>query len=496
MKKLSFSFCFALLLLWGICAKADVGSQMNQMLGTMSNFTPPGATESAQRGVLSGGSLYIRSNLTNTNLVNFAPPSIQAGCSGINIFGGSLSFVSDQQFMTLLRNIPAAAAGYAFQLALNGICPECLTTLNQLQKVVQDMNQLTRNSCQMAKGLVTVGDDLVHGQDLQTAMNDSVFKGISTDFSTAFSDTNPVQTNKSAPNSVVADRITGNVVWRVANDQGINTWFAGDNGTSAQTTMQVMMSVTGTVVVQQQQSAGGGSGAPGSPTPSESSQGVTVGNDQNFSSTEYDGIVNVSDLINANSSLTYWQCSGSNATATDSSGCLTMVQSQLTGFMGFQPMMYTLLLGADGAADNDGIVFYLRNPPAGLSAAPASQQALWKVMASTPSGAVLVKIIEDLCADSPGPAITFVNEFSKLLAFQLTVRLVDDYFNATQMALTASQYTHKDDVKRRISDRQKYLQGQEATMSADLPKTRDVLEFYNSMRQFADLRSAFRRGQK
>ncbi len=53
------------------------------------------------------------------------PPSFSAGCGGIDLFGGSFSFINMNQFVDLMRAVASNAAGYAFQLAINAMCPDC-----------------------------------------------------------------------------------------------------------------------------------------------------------------------------------------------------------------------------------------------------------------------------------------------------------------------------------------------------------------------------------
>jgi len=86
--------------------------------------------------------------------VSFVPPSFSAGCGGIDLFGGSFSFINMNQFVDLMRAVASNAAGYAFQLAINAMCPDCGNVMSDLQKEVQQLNQMFSNSCQLAQGLV------------------------------------------------------------------------------------------------------------------------------------------------------------------------------------------------------------------------------------------------------------------------------------------------------------------------------------------------------
>lgn len=124
------------------------------MFGEMSNITNPGVFETQRRGVISGGSIYVRNPMMTTSLVNLQMPSWKAGCGGIDLFGGSFSFINADQFVQLLRTVAANAKGYAFQVALDIACPQCMTWINNLQAKIQELNNLSANSCQLANGIV------------------------------------------------------------------------------------------------------------------------------------------------------------------------------------------------------------------------------------------------------------------------------------------------------------------------------------------------------
>jgi predicted DsbA family dithiol-disulfide isomerase len=70
------------------------------------------------------------------------------------LFGGSFSFINFNQFVQLMRNVAGNAAGYAFQLAVGAMCPWCASVMTDLQKKIQEMNQMFSNSCRLAQGLV------------------------------------------------------------------------------------------------------------------------------------------------------------------------------------------------------------------------------------------------------------------------------------------------------------------------------------------------------
>jgi len=145
-----------LLVAWALpqAAMADLNGEMNTMFGSMATATPPSLFATARRGVIAGGSLAVRNPIVNTNLVSITPPGFKAGCGGIDFFGGSFSFINAAQFQALLKAIAANAAGYAFELAMNYMCPGCMSTIETLARKIQDWISKFSNSCLMAQGLV------------------------------------------------------------------------------------------------------------------------------------------------------------------------------------------------------------------------------------------------------------------------------------------------------------------------------------------------------
>ena len=106
---------------------ADLNAEMQAMfndLGALGNVTAPGAFRGQAMNLYTGGSFMMRSPGRNYSLADVQLPSLRAGCGGIDLFGGSFSFINKQQFVALLRNIGSNAVGYAFKLALQSISPD------------------------------------------------------------------------------------------------------------------------------------------------------------------------------------------------------------------------------------------------------------------------------------------------------------------------------------------------------------------------------------
>lgn len=159
-------------------AIADLDQQLNSIFGALSNTTPPTAAVSdTRRGVISGGSLVVRTKISNPNLISFVPPSFDAGCGGINFFGGSFSFINKEQFQQLLRNIASSAMAYAFELAISAMSEPIAQHMKRFQKAITSMTKHLGNSCQMAQGLVNDTLDAIGAKKHFDAATDATFVG-------------------------------------------------------------------------------------------------------------------------------------------------------------------------------------------------------------------------------------------------------------------------------------------------------------------------------
>lgn len=220
-----------------------VQNQINKMFDSMVNVSQPGVFETQRRGAIYGGRFTVKNKIFNENIVSFVPPSFSGSCNGIDIFGGSFSFINKEQFIQLLRSIASNAAGYAFQLALSNICESCMIHMAGLQDRIQALNQFMGNSCQLSKGIVNDTFSAMglktEGEESFTAMSkgliDTVFAGIHT------SSKRPAELNEENKD----ETYIGNIVWKQLKKNSANSWFSsGDDQL-----LETIMSISGSVIV-------------------------------------------------------------------------------------------------------------------------------------------------------------------------------------------------------------------------------------------------------
>ncbi|MAF04688.1 conjugal transfer protein TraH [Herbaspirillum sp.] len=133
-------------------ARAGIMADLNQMF--MSNSTAPTTLSTRDRTGVFGGSIAVRLPIKSVNLVSFDPPRLNAGCGGIDLYGGSFSFINAQALVALFRNIASNAAGLAFKAAIKLISPSLDRLMTEFQSLLQAMNNLGKNSCSMAHLIV------------------------------------------------------------------------------------------------------------------------------------------------------------------------------------------------------------------------------------------------------------------------------------------------------------------------------------------------------
>ena len=228
---------------------ADIGKKMESMFNALSNTTAPGVFETETRGVVTAGGLVIRNQIDSVSLAHVSFPGIDAGCGGIDFFGGSFSFINADQLVEFLKNVASNAIGYAFKMALDKVCPSCLQIVNDMQNLANAMNNLNYNSCQLAQGLLTDTKGTLDAQAKKVTDLWSATTGLASDIAGAFNSTDGESGSTKAKNdetNTVRDLVDINFAFSAAKKAGAQAMFS--DGDSDKSTLEFLMSMTGTVV--------------------------------------------------------------------------------------------------------------------------------------------------------------------------------------------------------------------------------------------------------
>lgn len=139
-----------------LLSSAGIMGDMHSMF--MSNSTASGVITTRDRVGVFGGGFSMRAPIKSVTVVAFDPPRLSVGCGGFDLYGGSFTFLNGQQLVDIFRKVAANAAGLAFKAAIKMINPGLDQLMGEFQALLQNMNNLGKNSCQMAHLVVERAD--------------------------------------------------------------------------------------------------------------------------------------------------------------------------------------------------------------------------------------------------------------------------------------------------------------------------------------------------
>lgn len=229
-----------LTILFCLTARADIDDFIRAQLNSVSAGTSPRYYEALDRGVYYGGSYQLRNQIKTFELLHFEAPHINAGCGGIDLYGGSFSFINKEQFNQLLKSVASNAVGYSFNLALTHVCPTCAQVVETLQRKIQQINQHLGNTCALAQGIVNDGVAALTNSTNNKISLLATVKGLGDSFSTHSA--NQAEAKKEIiTEPAQRERFYGNLVYkairRTYSEEEIDRSYLED-----------IMSITGTVV--------------------------------------------------------------------------------------------------------------------------------------------------------------------------------------------------------------------------------------------------------
>lgn len=431
-----------------LIAHADLQQEMDAMFGTMTNVTAPTAHLGQRRGVITGGSLVSRNRIANTNLVSFVPPSFSAGCGGIDLFSGSFSFINADQFVEMMRAVGANAAGYAFQLAINAMCPDCGDIMTDLQKKMQALNQLFSNSCQLAQGIVNDAASLLPN-DVQSRMkmSEASFSSGVTDVFGAMTGSSkqgdPTAMVKANAPDVMQKVIQGNLVWRALNKYNAGAWFRfGGNAF-----LEAAMSVTGTVIVGAPEKAPDGKG--------ESNPIASLPN-----------ILSIKDLLNGNGTSNYQTVKIYSCDTHDVDGCLHPQVINLT-LVGLKRRVRDTLVGN---GTSTGLIYKFATNSGTLT----NDERAFMELVPTAVGAM----VHNLAREDYGAARLFADEGSPVIALEMAQLMVQGMLDAVRQASSLQDHAYASKLGEVIDKARGDLEAESIQLSGRYGNTKELLAFY------------------
>lgn len=332
----------------------------------------------------------MRAPVRSANVATFTPPVAKAGCSGIDLYGGSFSYINKEEFVAFMRSIAANAQGYAFQIALSSMCEKCSQHMELLQKKVQELNQYFGNSCQLAQGLVNDSLSAFNRKGLNDASLIGQFEGIGDLFElNAVKNPQEVYDKASAASPEATKKLSGNIVWQALLN---NPVFKNDLELA-----QELMSITGSIIID--------------------------GQDSRLQVLPH-GLIGLRQLVEGGEALVY-RCN-----TTGEGGCLE-VQTQAKTIKGLGQRIYEMFCG-DGA--RVGVIDRFANNSGALTDQELS------IINAMPSG--LMAKIRTLSAKNSAAAKSFVASVSSYLGYFAAEGLIDQYLRESEALIAASGHSH------------------------------------------------------
>jgi conjugative transfer pilus assembly protein TraH len=127
--------------------------RMFDALGATSNTSTPGSFQDQAAGYYTGGGFMMRQKNQAFQPLQVSLPQFGAGCRGIDVYLGGMSYMNGRQLVQMMKNMGSQAPTYGFQLALKTLSPQIETLFAQLRKIAMDINAAQMEDCRMVQQL-------------------------------------------------------------------------------------------------------------------------------------------------------------------------------------------------------------------------------------------------------------------------------------------------------------------------------------------------------
>ena len=235
--------------LFGATAQASPDSNMNTFWNdslASSNAIGPSAYQGQEAGYYTLGNLSTRAPIKNVQVVGVAMPSVKGGCGGIDMFGGSFSFINSDQLIALFKATAQNAVGLLFQMAVKTLSELLGNEVETLVGWVNQANRAELNSCTMAQTLINSAVDNLPGSTLKNCISLGLANHTYTDTASARAACGFGGNAESTVNGATGDDAktmptNRNVAWEAIS---ANSVFSSDANMA-----QLMMTLTGTISI-------------------------------------------------------------------------------------------------------------------------------------------------------------------------------------------------------------------------------------------------------
>ena len=147
-------FVLMVIIVLPIMAYADWASDYFNDMKNNSSLRQSATIQAQGSATYSGGGWTWEGGNATLQPFQVKAPSVSAGCSGISFDFGAFSFLADEKkLIAFLEQLLAAAPGYAFELAMQILCPSCLDIMNTMNQIANTINGLQFDACGTLKQL-------------------------------------------------------------------------------------------------------------------------------------------------------------------------------------------------------------------------------------------------------------------------------------------------------------------------------------------------------
>lgn len=401
-------------LLMGKPAHAQgIEDKLEQSFDLMVNYTEPGIHMGARRGVITGGSLSIRTPMVNIRPFSLRGPSISMGCGGIDAFFGAFSFISKEQLVQAMRAIVTAAISYAFQLALEAMCPTCASVLKELQSYLNQANEFLTNSCEATRNFMD--NSGISAAITRTAQNWRSGSGAADDPQAARaqgdSNTDVRQAETESGNTVFQELpAKGNQVWQILKKSGDASF-----GFSANDFYEEIMSLTGTIIAC----------VPGDQKCAQ--EGTANGGEHMGQKGEL--VIFRKPPVMTLTSLVQGQVAEAKQYSCDEAQKCERPTVTANPIEGFAQKIRVAFLGTAGTNNTSGSPGIINKMRYNYSSAPTEEEIKWMKV-----GGSLTAMLFRLAEKDPGAARGFVQDNAEAIAAEIIVGYLDKYLLSTKVA--------------------------------------------------------------
>ena len=128
-------------------------------------YTSPGSFSDQTRGYVTAGGMSGRVDVHNDYLMSITLPKVKAGCGGIDMFLGGMSFLDPDYLVQKLESILQAAPAVAFQYLLETLDEKMGNIISKMEAATNYLNSIQVNDCRLANRMVQIakGDDNMSG---------------------------------------------------------------------------------------------------------------------------------------------------------------------------------------------------------------------------------------------------------------------------------------------------------------------------------------------